>query len=97
AGGLQHILGIVGGVINNHLRARWCAGECEGKARSADQDRTDEARLHGVVQREGVMMSCGVLGSPVRRSAAQSRPLRRSHAAAKPLRSCSTMTSAIAA
>jgi hypothetical protein len=30
ASGLQHVLGIVGRVINNHLRARWCAYAGEG-------------------------------------------------------------------
>src|SRR6266540_386730 len=38
AGGLQHVLGVVRGVINDHLRARWCADGDEGKARGADQD-----------------------------------------------------------
>ena len=91
AGGLQHVLGIVGRVIDDHLRARWCADAGEGEARGADQDHVlNEAMVHGIAHKEGVTTLCGVVSSTLMRSAAQSRPLRRSQAAAKPSRPCSS-------
>src|SRR5262249_62329402 len=84
AGGLQHVLGIVGWVINDHLRADWRREGYNCDADGGDQPHlAGPAKAHCAVSRAGVAGSCGFTGSRASKSAAQSRPLRCSQAAAK--------------
>src|SRR5262249_24010477 len=86
AGGLQHVLGVIRGVIDGHLRADWRREGYNCDADGGDQPHLPgPAKAHCAVCRAGVVVSCGFTGSRASKSAAQSRPLRCSQAAAKSL------------
>src|SRR5262245_29473158 len=98
AGSLQHVLSVIRGVIDDHLRADWRRDGDDWDASDCDQRHlAGPAKAHCVISRAGVVVSCGFTGSLASKSAAQSRPLRRSQAAAKSSWADSAKISAMAA
>jgi hypothetical protein len=99
AGRLQDILGVVRGVVDDHLGQARRTGKAERDDRdSAQSQRSKHVTLgHRLTSILAVSAFSGPLGSAARRSAAQSSPLRRSQAEANPAGPCSFRISAMAA